>query len=121
MMEGDNMFRRMRASMSMPLASMRDEGDKLVMDIRVSQIDQSDIRLNLAPRSLELSVRSDERRESRQEGMHGAQQSRSLSTRTVSLPVEVIPEKAEARLESGVLHIEVPKAGCEGSRFDEDE
>jgi HSP20 family protein len=98
-----------------PIADIKDRGNKLVIDIEVPGVDKKNIELNLTETSLEISAQRKTGKEMKKEGTYLCERSFSSFRRRASLPVEVIPEKAEAKFENGVLHIEVPKAKPEAS------
>lgn len=101
-----------------PIADISDTGDKLVIEIEIPIIERNDIELSLTETSLEISAQRKTGKEAKKEGAYMSERSFSSFRRALSLPVEVIPEKAEARFEQGVLHIEVPKAEATGRKVE---
>lgn len=93
-----------------PLIDVRDLEDKLAIDIEIPGVEKSDIELKLTETTLEISARKKVGKEVERDGVYLSERGFSIFRRTMFLPVEVIPEKAEAGFDQGVLHIEVPKS-----------
>jgi HSP20 family protein len=92
---------------------MSDQGDKLVIELEVPAL-QDDVRLDVTETALEVSGERRSGAESRDKEGYQRQWTSSTFRKRVPLPTRVIPERAQARFESGILRIEIPKA--EGDR-----
>lgn len=97
-----------------PKTDIRDEGNELIIDVEMPGVDKGDIDLNLTHDRLSISAERKTGREEEDEGTYLRERSYSSFKRAMTLPVEVNPNKAKARFERGVLHIEVPKAKPSG-------
>ena len=91
------------------VTDIKDRGDKLVIDVEIPVVEKKEIELQLTENSIVLSAQRKAGREVEEEGKYLSEMSLSKFRRSMTLPFEVIPEKAEAKFEQGVLHIEVPK------------
>jgi HSP20 family molecular chaperone IbpA len=93
-----------------PVAALKDLGDKIAIELEIPGADKDEIELKLTETQLEISAQRKSENEMKKEGTCLSERSFSSFRRSMSLPVEIVPEKAEARFENGVLRIEVPKA-----------
>jgi len=96
------------------LTDIRDAGDGILIRVEVPGVDRGDIELNLTETTLEISAKKKTGKDMEGDGAYMSERRFSSFRQAVSLPVEVIPEKAEARFYQGVLYIEVPKVRPEG-------
>ncbi len=114
--EGDRPQRAwpMRSIVQDPAVRFTDDEDRLIIHVRLSGMDDKDLKIDLSSDSLTLcGSRTRESREER-EGMFRQARMSSSFSRTVSLPARVVAEKASAHVMDGVLEIDVPKAIVHG-------
>ena len=92
-----------------PAVNMWEEGDDVVVELEVPGV--RDDQLELAVAGGELSIRID-RPEVAKEGVTFHRRERPVGSfaRTIRLPADVDANKVEAKLDSGVLRITLPKA-----------
>ena len=92
-----------------PLMDIKDTGKELVIEAELPGIPKENIDIKLTENSIEIcgEVKSEEKEE--KEGYYRQERSYSTCYRNIPLPSEVIPNKADAKLEDGVLHIKLPK------------
>jgi HSP20 family protein len=92
-----------------PLMDIKDTGKELVIEAELPGIPKENIDIKLTENSIEIcgEVKSEEKEE--KEGYYRQERSYSTCYRQMPLPSEVIPNKADAKLEDGVLHIKLPK------------
>lgn len=84
-------------------------------------INKKDIKINAEPNFIEIEADSKEAKEETDKGYYYKERSAKSFKRSLSLPAEVKPEKAEANYNNGVLEITLPKANPEkekGKRID---
>ena len=93
-----------------PLIDIRDLGNKITIDIEIPGVEKKDIELRLSEKTLGISAQKKIGKEIEKDGKFLSERSFSTFRRMMPLPVEIVPEKAEARFDKGILHIEVPKA-----------
>jgi len=87
------------------------ETDKAVnVRFELPGVKKEDIQLNVGPKDIEIKVEKKAERKEENRGVY-LYESRSQSFyRHIPLPKEVVPDKAEAKFENGVLEVEIPKA-----------
>lgn len=88
-----------------------DEGDAYVVRADLPGYDRDEIDVELAGDALAISASRADEREEREEGSYIRRERRKRSVdRTVRIPGDVDEEATEARYDSGVLTVELPKA-----------
>ncbi|MEM0231327.1 MAG: Hsp20/alpha crystallin family protein [Candidatus Woesearchaeota archaeon] len=87
------------------------ETDKSVnVRFELPGVKKEDIQLNVGPKDIEVKVEKKVEKKEERKGTY-LYESRSQSFyRHIPLPKEVIPDKADAKFENGVLEVEIPKA-----------
>jgi len=93
----------------MPLVDIKDTGKELVLEAEMPGIPKENIDIKVTEDSIEIcgEVKTVEKEE--EEGYYRHERSYSKCFRQMPLPTEVIPEKADATLKEGGLHIKIPK------------
>lgn len=102
----------------MPLVDIHEAGEKIAIDVEVPGVSKGDIELTISENALGISAKRSLEKESKTEGSLMEERSFSSFRRLLPLPVEVVPEKAQARFENGILHIEVPRAKATGKQIE---
>lgn len=100
--------------MRMALYELADRGDKFELQVEVPGIEKEKIDLKATKYSIEISGKHSEKTEEKTEEKKGK---RYLYTerlyrsfyRNVSLPEEIVPSKVAAKVENGVLKVDLPK------------
>jgi HSP20 family protein len=92
-----------------PLMDIKDTGKELVIEAEMPGISKENIDIQLTERSIEICGEVKTEEEGEEEGYYRQERSYSTCYRRIPLPAEVIPNKADARLEDGILHIKIPK------------
>lgn len=97
------------AATRQPLMDIKDTGNELVIEAEMPGIPKENIDIQLTENSIEIcgEVKSEEKEEKK--GYYRQERSYSTCYRQMPLPAEIIPSKAEATLEDGILHIKIPK------------
>ncbi|MCD4844097.1 MAG: Hsp20/alpha crystallin family protein [Methanosarcinales archaeon] len=92
-----------------PSVDIQDTQDKIMVTADVPGVEKEDITVNIHGDILEISA--EKKKETEEKGENYIRKERSFSKfyRSISLPTEVDPEKVEATLKDGVLHIEMGK------------
>jgi HSP20 family protein len=91
------------------LLDIKDNGDELLIEAEMPGIPKENIDIQLTENSIEIcgEVKSDVVTED--EGYIKKERNYQTCVRHVPLPEEIIPEKADATLEDGILFVKLPK------------
>lgn len=92
-----------------PLMDIKDTGKELVIEAEMPGISKENIDIQLTERSIEICGEVKTEEEGEEEGYYRQERSYSTCYRRIPLPAEVIPNKADATLEDGILQITLPK------------
>jgi len=92
-----------------PAVNIRDEGKALVVIAELPGVAKEDVDLNITDDSVEIRAEARKETEEKREGYVRRERSERAFHRYVTLPAAVDPDHAEARLENGILQIELPK------------
>lgn len=97
------------AETKMPLMDIKDTGKELIIEAEMPSIPKQNIDIQLTENSIEIcgEMKTEEKEE--KEGYYRQERSYSTCYRQTPLPAEIIPGKADATLENGILHIKLPK------------
>lgn len=91
------------------LLDIRDNGDELLIEAEMPGIPKENINIELTENSIEICGEVKAEEEEEKEGYIKKERIYSTCVRHVPLPSEIIPEKADATLEDGILFIKLPK------------
>ena len=96
--------------MRMALYDLADRGDKFELQVEVPGIEKEKIDLKATKYSVEISGKHSEKTEEK-EGKRYLYTERLYRSfyRNVSLPEEIVPSKVAAKVENGVLKVDLPK------------
>ncbi len=92
-----------------PFVDIFDRGDKFVITAELPGVRKEDIKLRVTEDTVYLEAQIKREKELEEEGAIRIERYYSGYRRVIRLPEEVIPEKAKARYNNGVLEIEIPK------------
>jgi len=93
----------------MPM-DLEDHGEKMELSVELPGTKKEDARISFEDNVLTISVGSKEEKEEKEEGRYIFRERSSMScSRSVRLPVEVDESKISARMDNGILKIEMPK------------
>ncbi|ASJ09653.1 heat-shock protein [Thermococcus siculi] len=92
-----------------PFVDIFDRGDRFVITAELPGVRKEDIKLRVTEDTVYLEAQVRREKELEQEGAIRIERYYSGYRRVIRLPEEVIPEKAKARYNNGVLEIEIPK------------
>ena len=104
-----------------PFVDIFDRGDKFVITVELPGVRKEDIKLRVTEDTVYIEAQIRREKELEEEGAIRIERYYSGYRRVIRLPEEVIPEKAKARYNNGVLEIELPKKApkkSEGSGFE---
>ncbi len=92
-----------------PLCDMADRGDRYELQIEVPGIEKDGINVKATGRSVEISAEKfKEKEEKRKDYIYSERAHRSFY-RKIPVPEEIVPSKVDARVNNGILVIELPK------------
>ncbi|HDZ36277.1 MAG TPA: Hsp20/alpha crystallin family protein [Thermococcus sp.] len=92
-----------------PFVDIFDRGDKFVITVELPGVKKEDIKLRVTEDTVYIEAQMRREKELEKEGAVRIERYYSGYRRVIRLPEEVIPEKAKARYNNGVLEIEIPK------------
>ncbi len=92
-----------------PLVDVVDAGKNLVVSFEIPGVDKRDINLNVDKHFVEVKVERKSENKLNKNGIFRIERSYSGFYRRVPLPVEVVPERANASYKNGVLEVVLPK------------
>ena len=94
-----------------PLVDLVDRGKNLEVLAELPGIDKKGIDINVEENLLEIRAKAEKeaKEERKKEGYFFQERSFQSFFRRIPLPTEVVPGKARAKMEKGILKIELPK------------
>ncbi len=98
------------------LVDLKDTGTEFVVQAELPGVAKEDLDIEVTKAGVEFRAEAKQEREEEEEGYFLKERSYRSWHRRVSFPSEVLPDKAEAKLEEGVLTLRAPKkeASTEG-------
>lgn len=96
-----------------PLADVQDQGDKLIVTADLPGVDKQNVNIDVQENLISISAKSGTEAESEEEGYMRRERTYKMFSRTLTLPEAVTSEGAKAKLENGVLTVELPKLQIE--------
>lgn len=91
------------------------DGDAYVVEIPVPGLDETEISVEATPEVLTVSTRPVKQNENSPRYLQ-QEQERGPMSRVFEFPTEIDPDHVDARLEAGMLKIQVPKAAASRPR-----
>lgn len=97
--------------MRMALYELADRGDKFELQVEVPGIEKEKIDLKATKYSIEISGKHSEEKTEEKKGKRYLYTERLYRSfyRNVTLPEEIVPSKVAAKVENGVLKVDLPK------------
>ncbi len=86
-----------------------DEGDKYVINADMPGVQKEDIKLNVTDNAIEISAQHKEEEEEKKKNYVRKERKEVSYYRTLSIPEKVDSLKAKAKMNNGILNIEIPK------------
>jgi HSP20 family protein len=93
----------------LPLCDMEDLGDKYEVTLEAPGIPKDKITVKAGTNYIDLSGENEKKTEEKRKNYLYNERSYSSLRRRISTPEEIDPSKIDAKMENGVLHIQVPK------------
>lgn len=112
----NNMFKDMtlgdrwtEAETMAPLVDIQDQGDKLLVTADLPGVDKQNVNIDVQDNLISISAKSGTETKNEEEGYMRRERTYKTFSRTLTLPEAVTSEGAKAKLENGVLTVELPK------------
>jgi HSP20 family protein len=96
-------------SARMAIMDIKDTGEELLIEAEMPGIPKENIDIQLTENSIEICGEIREEVKKDQEGYIRQERSYTTCQRQMPLPAEIVPDKADATLADGILHIKLPK------------
>lgn len=96
-----------------PLVDIKDMGDRLRVTADLPGVDKQNVDIDVQDNLINISAKSGTETEKEEEGYMRRERTYKMFARTLTLPETVTSEGAKAKLENGVLTIELPKLQLE--------
>jgi len=93
----------------LPLCDMEDLGDKYELTLEAPGIPKDKIIIKAGTDYIDISGEQEKKTEEKRKNYLYNERSYSSLKRRISTPGEIIPSNIDAKMENGVLHIQVPK------------
>lgn len=92
-----------------PKMDIYEDNGNVIAEVELPGVDPKDIDVEVKDNVLRVEAKTEEKKESKEKGYYRKEMGARYFKRAVSLPAEVIGEKAEAEYKEGVLKITIPK------------
>ncbi len=92
-----------------PAVDVIEREKEVIVKADLPAVNKKDIKIKVNPESVSISGEVKKEKKEESETYHREERIYGRFNRVISLPVEVDPEKAEAKFENGVLEITLPK------------
>ncbi len=86
-----------------------DKGDKFVLTADLPGMDKDEVKINVTDNEIEISAEHKESKEERKKGYIREERSQVRYERTLSVPEDVVGSKVTAKMQNGILTVELPK------------
>jgi len=93
-----------------PRMDIYETDDKVVAEVELPGVKPENINVEVKNDILKIEAKAEEKKEEKGKGYYRKEMGTRYFKRTVSLPTEVIGEKAEAEYSDGILKVTIPKA-----------
>jgi len=94
-----------------PLVDMVDKGDRYLLSLEIPGIDKDKIQLNPTDDTIEISGEQSEEERGEDRTYNYIYNERSYKSfyRSIPIPEEILPSKITAKMNNGILQVDVPK------------
>ncbi len=93
----------------LPLCDMVDKGDKYEISLEIPGIPKEKIDIKVGKNKVEVSGQQEKKSEDKGKNYVYNERSYQSFSRRIPIPEEIIPSKVDAKMENGVLRIELTK------------
>lgn len=93
----------------LPLCDMEDVGDKYEITLEAPGIPKEKLDIKVGADYIDISGQQENKTEEKRKNYLYNERTYNSLRRRISTPEEIVPSKVDARMENGVLHIQVPK------------
>lgn len=98
---------------SLPVSAMScdivDEGDRFAINANMPGVNKDEVKLNVTENAVEISAQHKEEEDEKKKNYVRKERREISYYRTLTLPEKVSPTKAKAKMNNGILNIEIPK------------
>ncbi|RUM30355.1 MAG: Hsp20/alpha crystallin family protein [Aquifex sp.] len=105
--------RRVEQETLVPPVEIYETDKDVVIKMDLPGVKKEDIEITVKENAVHVKAERKEEKEEKTENVIRAERFYGVIERVIPLPVEVNPEKAEAKYEDGVLEIRIPKVHVE--------
>jgi HSP20 family protein len=102
-------FAELDREIRLPVYDMVDKGDKYELQLEVPGIDKDKIDVKATKNSLEISAQQEEKTEEKRKNYVYNERSFRSFHRKIPIPDEILPSKIDAKMNNGILQIQLPK------------
>jgi HSP20 family protein len=95
-----------------PLVDLADTGKEYVVKAELPGVSKEDLNVEVSENNIEISAESKEEKKEEAKGYIRRERRYASFYRSVPLPEDVLPDKADAELKEGVLTVTLPKASA---------
>ncbi len=95
-----------------PLVDLADSGKEFVVKAELPGVNKDDLNIEVSENSIEISAESREEKSEEKKGYIRRERHYASFFRSIPLPEEILPDKANADLKEGVLTVILPKASA---------
>ncbi len=90
-----------------------EEGDNVMVKLKAPGFQKDQIDINIEPKQITITGKSEQQTEEEDKNRkyYRKEIEQRSFTRTAPLPTEVVPDRASAKYENGILMITLPKSG----------
>lgn len=92
-----------------PLCDMADRGDRYELQVEVPGIEKGKINVKATNNSVEISADKSEKTEEKRKDYIYSERSHRSFYRKIPVPEEIVPSKVDAKMNNGMLVVELPK------------
>jgi HSP20 family protein len=93
----------------LPLCDMEDLGNKYEITLETPGISKDKVTIKAGIDYIDISGEQEKKTEEKRKNYLYNERSYSSLKRRIPLPEDIVPSKVDAKMENGVLHVEVPK------------
>jgi HSP20 family protein len=93
----------------LPVCELCDMGDRYELQLEMPGIDKDKVDVKANKNSIEISAEQSEKTEEKKKNYVYNERSYRSFHRRVPIPEEIVPSKIEAKMNNGILQIELPK------------